>query len=127
MTIDLTDRYNIGRYMRSSPGAWTVDREDEPVRALMVHHTAGWYGPPSGAAPPRSKRSRRSTRWPSITSPASASAPATTTPHSLRDGCTRSASTAHTERTRRARTPPPRTGGIASHSRSSRSGTTRRI
>lgn len=44
MTIDLTSRYNIGRYMQGGPSAWALDRAAEPVRALMIHHTAGFYG-----------------------------------------------------------------------------------
>ena len=44
MTIDLTNRYNTSAYMRSDID-WTIDRDLEPVRALMIHHAAGWYGP----------------------------------------------------------------------------------
>jgi hypothetical protein len=48
VTIDLTDRYNTSEYMaqfdrRGNRIDWTIDREEEPVLALMIHHTAGWY------------------------------------------------------------------------------------
>ncbi len=42
MTIDLTDRYHTSEYQRASTD-WSVDRTDEPVRALVIHHTAGFY------------------------------------------------------------------------------------
>ncbi len=47
MTIDLTDRYNKPEYMLPRTD-WTVDRVLEPVRALVIHHIAGWYGPVLG-------------------------------------------------------------------------------
>ncbi len=52
-TIDLTDRYHSAAYMEGGPGRWLVDRARTPVRAVVLHHTAGWYGPALGAdAPP---------------------------------------------------------------------------
>ena len=48
MAIDLTDRYNVRVYMREFNRRgerinWTVDRGQEPVVALIIHHTAGFY------------------------------------------------------------------------------------
>lgn len=48
MTTDLTDRYHSSQYMRGGPAAWAIDRNVEPVKALMIHHTAGFYGPTLG-------------------------------------------------------------------------------
>lgn len=49
--IDRTDRYFDGRYMAGDPAAWTLERAAFPVRALMLHHSAGFYGSPlDGAA-----------------------------------------------------------------------------
>lgn len=42
MTIDLTDRYHTSEYQRAGTD-WGVDRTDEPVRMLVIHHTAGFY------------------------------------------------------------------------------------
>lgn len=42
MAIDLTDRYHNLTYQRREID-WSVDRELEPVRALAIHHTAGFY------------------------------------------------------------------------------------
>lgn len=44
-TIDITDRYFNDHYLEGGPPAWTVDRTAWPVRGVVVHHTAGWYGP----------------------------------------------------------------------------------
>ncbi|HEX9704441.1 MAG TPA: N-acetylmuramoyl-L-alanine amidase [Gemmatimonadales bacterium] len=44
MTIDRTARYHVPRYQRDGTD-WTVDRAGEPVKALVLHHSAGWYGP----------------------------------------------------------------------------------
>lgn len=41
---DVTDRYDVPAYREGNPARWTVDRVDRPVRAIVVHHTAGWYG-----------------------------------------------------------------------------------
>ena len=30
--------------MRGGPGAWTLSRAEFPVRAVILHHTGGWYG-----------------------------------------------------------------------------------
>ena len=42
MAIDLTDRYHTSEYQRASTD-WSINRIDEPVRALVIHHTAGFY------------------------------------------------------------------------------------
>ena len=47
-TIDLTDRYDDDRYRRTPRERWTLDRAKHPVRAVVLHHTAGWYGPALG-------------------------------------------------------------------------------
>jgi hypothetical protein len=44
MIIDFTNRYHTARYQRANTD-WAVDRTDEPVQALVIHHTAGFYGP----------------------------------------------------------------------------------
>ena len=49
-TIDLTERYDRERYLAGGPRAWTLDRSANPVRAIVVHHSAGFYGPPLGLA-----------------------------------------------------------------------------
>ncbi|MDA0271501.1 MAG: N-acetylmuramoyl-L-alanine amidase [Chloroflexi bacterium] len=49
-TIDLTDRYHQSAYMAGGAPAWTLDRARQPVRAVILHHTAGWYGAPPGAS-----------------------------------------------------------------------------
>ncbi len=48
MAIDLTGRYHLPRYQRKFNRRgqridWTVDRSSEPVLALMIHHTTGYY------------------------------------------------------------------------------------
>lgn len=48
MAIDLTDRYHTPEFQAefSHSGRridWTIDRDEEPVRALMIHHTTGFY------------------------------------------------------------------------------------
>lgn len=44
MTIDLTDRYDTPAYFRGDRATWVLDRRQQPVRAIVIHHTAGWYG-----------------------------------------------------------------------------------
>jgi hypothetical protein len=43
-TRDLTDRYHVPKYQRGEASGWLVDRAEHPVQAIVVHHTAGWYG-----------------------------------------------------------------------------------
>ena len=50
MTIDLTDRYNQERYMRNGTGTWWLNRETQPVTAVVMHHSAGYYGAFTGTA-----------------------------------------------------------------------------
>lgn len=58
-TIDLTDRYHSAAYMEGGPARWLVDRARTPVRAVVLHHTAGWYGPALGAdATPEAERAQ---------------------------------------------------------------------
>ncbi len=49
MAIDLTDRYYAVAYMQGGTGPWTISRVQYPVRAIPLHHTAGWYGAKLGA------------------------------------------------------------------------------
>jgi len=49
-TTDLTDRYCLDAYMEGGPPRWAVDRARQPVRAAILHHTAGWYGRPLDAS-----------------------------------------------------------------------------
>ena len=49
-TIDLTERYDRERYLAGGRRAWTLDRSAKPVRAIVVHHSAGFYGPRLGLA-----------------------------------------------------------------------------
>lgn len=44
MAIDLTDRYQAPAYMQGGPASWSLSRTKFPVRAVILHHTAGWYG-----------------------------------------------------------------------------------
>ncbi|MEX1022638.1 MAG: N-acetylmuramoyl-L-alanine amidase [Dehalococcoidia bacterium] len=44
MTIDLTGRYDTPEYLRGGRAAWTLDRSTAPVRAVVLHHSGGWYG-----------------------------------------------------------------------------------
>jgi hypothetical protein len=41
---DLTERYEEPQYYEGDIARWTLERVDQPVRAIVVHHTAGWYG-----------------------------------------------------------------------------------
>lgn len=43
---DLTDRYENPRYFEGDIARWSLERADQPVQAIIVHHTAGWYGRP---------------------------------------------------------------------------------
>ena len=49
-TIDLTERYDRERYLAGGRRAWTLDRSAKPVRAIVVHHSAAFYGPRLGLA-----------------------------------------------------------------------------
>ncbi|GMU39205.1 MAG: hypothetical protein AMXMBFR23_00710 [Chloroflexota bacterium] len=58
-TIDLTERYFTATYLEGGPARWLVDRDRTPVRAVVLHHTAGWYGPTLGAdATPEAERAQ---------------------------------------------------------------------
>lgn len=59
MAIDLTDRYFATEFMRGGAARWMLDREAWPVRAIVLHHAAGWYGPPLGADAPRREEEER--------------------------------------------------------------------
>jgi len=48
MAIDLTERYFATEFMRGGMARWKLDRDEWPVRAIVLHHAAGWYGPPLG-------------------------------------------------------------------------------
>lgn len=48
MAIDLTERYFATEFMRGGVARWKLDRDAWPVRAIVLHHAAGWYGPPLG-------------------------------------------------------------------------------
>ena len=48
MAIDLTDRYFATEFMRGGVARWKLDRTAWPCRAIVLHHAAGWYGPPLG-------------------------------------------------------------------------------
>jgi hypothetical protein len=41
---DITDRYEAPEYYEGDSSRWTLERADRPIRAIVVHHTAGWYG-----------------------------------------------------------------------------------
>lgn len=43
-TTDLTNRYHLDAYMEGGPARWTLDRGRQPARAVILHHTGGWYG-----------------------------------------------------------------------------------
>jgi hypothetical protein len=45
--IDATSRYDTARYMAGGPSAWRLAGAPV-VRAIILHHWAGWYGPPLG-------------------------------------------------------------------------------
>ncbi|MDP2328821.1 MAG: N-acetylmuramoyl-L-alanine amidase [Dehalococcoidia bacterium] len=49
-TTDLTNRYHLDSYMEGGPARWTLDRGRLPVRAVILHHTGGWYGRPLDAS-----------------------------------------------------------------------------
>ncbi|PKN83170.1 MAG: hypothetical protein CVU47_00060 [Chloroflexi bacterium HGW-Chloroflexi-9] len=49
-TTDLTNRYHLDAYMEGGPARWVLDRGRQPVRAVILHHTGGWYGPPLDAS-----------------------------------------------------------------------------
>ena len=59
MAIDLTDRYFATEFMRGGVARWRLDREAWPVRAIVLHHAAGWYGPPLGAGASRRDEEQR--------------------------------------------------------------------
>jgi hypothetical protein len=44
VAIDLIDRYVTAEFMPGGPARWTLDRGATPYRAIVLHHTAGWYG-----------------------------------------------------------------------------------
>ena len=48
MAIDLTDRYFATEFMRGGAARWKLDRAAWPCHAIVLHHAAGWYGPPLG-------------------------------------------------------------------------------
>jgi hypothetical protein len=45
---DRTARYNDSAYMEGGLERWQLDRAVYPVRAVVIHHTAGFYGPSLG-------------------------------------------------------------------------------
>ncbi len=59
MAIDLTDRYFATEFMRGGMTRWKLDREAWPVRAIVLHHAAGWYGPPLGPEASRREEEQR--------------------------------------------------------------------
>lgn len=59
MAIDLTDRYFATEFMRGGMARWRLDREAWPVRAIVLHHAAGWYGPPLAADASRRDEEQR--------------------------------------------------------------------
>ena len=59
MAIDLTERYFTSEFMRGGAARWTLDRDAWPVRAIVVHHAAGWYGHPLGADASRGDEEQR--------------------------------------------------------------------
>lgn len=58
-TIDLTDRYFNATHMRNGPASWRLVRSEEPVRAIIYHHIAGWYGPALGRNASRDEETTR--------------------------------------------------------------------
>lgn len=42
--LDATQRYHATPYMRGGPLAWTLSAPMSAVEAVVLHHTAGWYG-----------------------------------------------------------------------------------
>ncbi len=59
MAIDLTERYFATEFMRDGMARWKLDRDAWPVRAIVLHHAAGWYGPPLGADASRRDEEQR--------------------------------------------------------------------
>ena len=59
MAIDLTERYFATEFMRGGMARWKLDRAAWPVRAIVLHHAAGWYGPPLGADASRRDEEQR--------------------------------------------------------------------
>ncbi|MYB41432.1 MAG: hypothetical protein F4X76_04400 [Chloroflexi bacterium] len=59
MAIDLTDRYFATELMRGGMARWKLDRDAWPLRAIVLHHAAGWYGPPLGADASRREEEQR--------------------------------------------------------------------
>ena len=59
MAIDLTDRYFATEFMRGGVARWKLDRDAWPCRAIVLHHAAGWYGPPLGADASRRDEEQR--------------------------------------------------------------------
>ncbi|MYA20967.1 MAG: hypothetical protein F4Z25_12155 [Chloroflexi bacterium] len=59
MAIDLTDRYFATEFMRGGMARWKLDRDAWPVRAIVLHHAAGWYGPPLGPDASRREEEER--------------------------------------------------------------------
>ncbi|MDO9444130.1 MAG: N-acetylmuramoyl-L-alanine amidase [Dehalococcoidia bacterium] len=49
-TTDLTNRYYLDSYMEGGLARWALDRGRRPVRAVILHHTGGWYGRPLDAS-----------------------------------------------------------------------------
>ena len=43
-TIDLTERYDRLRYLAGGSERWRLDRVARPVRGVVLHHAAGFYG-----------------------------------------------------------------------------------
>lgn len=49
MSIDVTARYDTPEFFTGARSTWALDRAKQPVRAIVLHHTAGWYGAPLSA------------------------------------------------------------------------------
>ncbi|KKM59896.1 hypothetical protein LCGC14_1547460 [marine sediment metagenome] len=43
--IDLTELYYNEAHMRGGIVPWLLNRANVPVEGIIIHHTAGWYGP----------------------------------------------------------------------------------
>ena len=59
MAIDLTERYFATEFMRGGMARWKLDRDAWPVRAIVLHHAAGWYGSPLGPEASRREEEQR--------------------------------------------------------------------
>ena len=59
MAIDLTERYFATEFMRGGVARWKLDRNAWPVRAIVLHHAAGWYGSPLGPDASRREEEER--------------------------------------------------------------------